>query len=300
MQSIGKRWLGFAPQRPLPKWRGDSFLGTLRATPKGESAGFKGSGAGGDVVLFADTFNNYYEPENLRAAVRVLETAGYHVHPARPADGGRPLCCGRTFLAAGLVDEARLEARRMIDTLTPYVERGVPVVGLEPSCLLGLRDEFLSMLPGGESAELALNAFLFEEFIAREHKAGRLDLKLGPLREKRALLHGHCHQKAFDAMPAVQKVLKLIPGLEVEAIESSCCGMAGAFGYEAAHYDVSMKMAELSLLPRVRKAGADDLIVADGTSCRHQIKDGSGRSAVHVAQVLQRALGRGNSDEVTR
>jgi FAD/FMN-containing dehydrogenase/Fe-S oxidoreductase len=300
MQSIGKRWLGFAPQRPLPKWRGDSFLGTLRATPKGESAGFKGSGAGGDVVLFADTFNNYSEPENLRAAVRVLETAGYHVHPARPADGGRPLCCGRTFLAAGLVDEARLEARRMIDTLTPYVERGVPVVGLEPSCLLGLRDEFLSMLPGGESAELALNAFLFEEFIAREHKAGRLDLKLGPLREKKALLHGHCHQKAFDAMPAVQKVLKLIPGLEVEAIESSCCGMAGAFGYEAAHYDVSMKMAELSLLPRVRKAGADDLIVADGTSCRHQIKDGSGRSAVHVAQVLQRALGRGNSDEVTR
>jgi len=168
----------------------------------------------------------------------------------------------------------------------------VPVVGLEPSCLLGLRDEFLSMLPGGESAELAMNAFLFEEFLAREHEAGRLDLKLGPLREKKALLHGHCHQKAFDAMPAVQKVLKLIPGLEVDAIESSCCGMAGAFGYEAAHYDVSMKMAELSLLPRVRKAGADDLIVADGTSCRHQIRDGSGRSAVHVARVLERALGR--------
>jgi len=300
MQGVGKSWLGFARERSLPKWRGDSFLGTLRATREGESAGPKGSGAAGDVVLFADTFNNYYEPENLRAAMRVLEAAGYHVHPARPVDGGRPLCCGRTFLAAGLVDEARLEARRMIETLTPYVERGVPVVGLEPSCLLGLRDEFLSMLPGLESAELALNAFLFEEFLAREDEAGRLDLKLGPLREKKALLHGHCHQKAFDAMPPVQKVLKLIPGLEVEAIESSCCGMAGAFGYEAGHYDVSMKMAELSLLPRVRKAGAGELIVADGTSCRHQIKDGSGRSAVHVAQVLERALGRGNSDEVTR
>jgi len=290
MQGAGKSWLGFAGERSLPKWRGDAFLGTLRATREGESAGPKGSGAAGDVVLFADTFNNYYEPENLRAATRVLEAAGYHVHPARPVDGGRPLCCGRTFLAAGLVDEARLEARRMIEALAPYVERGMPVVGLEPSCLLGLRDEFLSMLPGLGSAELALNAFLFEEFLAREHEAGRLDLKLGPLREKKALLHGHCHQKAFDAMPAVQKVLKLIPGLEVETIESSCCGMAGAFGYEAAHYDVSMKMAELSLLPRVRKAGADDLIVADGTSCRHQIKDGSGRSAVHVAQVLQRAL----------
>ena len=300
MQGVGKSWLGFARERSMPKWRGDSFLGTLRATREGESAGPKGSGAAGDVVLFADTFNNYYEPENLRAAMRVLETAGFHVHPARPVDGGRPLCCGRTFLAAGLVDEARLEARRMIETLAPYVERGVPVVGLEPSCLLGLRDEFLSMLPGVESAELALNAFLFEEFLVRENEAGRLDLKLGPLREKKALLHGHCHQKAFDAMPAVQKVLKLIPGMEVEAIESSCCGMAGAFGYEAGHYDVSMKMAELSLLPRVRKAGAGELIVADGTSCRHQIKDGSGRSAVHVAQVLERSLGRGNSDEVTR
>jgi FAD/FMN-containing dehydrogenase/Fe-S oxidoreductase len=290
VQSIAQGWLGFARQRSLPKWRGDSFLGTLRATREGESAGAKGSGAAGDVILFADTFNNYYEPANLRAAIQVLEAAGYHVHPARPVDGGRPLCCGRTFLAAGLVDEARLEARRVIETLTPYVERGVPVVGLEPSCLLGLRDEFLSMLPGGESAELALNAFLFEEFLAREHAAGRLDLKLGPLREKKALLHGHCHQKAFDAMPAVHKVLKLIPGLEVEAIESSCCGMAGAFGYEAAHYDVSMKMAELSLLPRVRRAGADDLIVADGTSCRHQIKDGAGRSAIHAARVLERAL----------
>jgi Fe-S oxidoreductase len=238
-----------------------------------------------------DTFNRYFEPENARAALAVLQAAGYTVYLPLPADGGRPLCCGRTFLAAGLVDEARLEARRVIETLTPYVERGVPVVGLEPSCLLGLRDEFLSMLPGGESAELALNAFLFEEFLAREHEAGRLDLKLEPLRQKKALLHGHCHQKAFDAMPAVHKVLKLIPGLEVEEIESSCCGMAGAFGYEAAHYDVSMKMAELSLLPRVRKASADELIVADGTSCRHQIKDGSGRSAVHVAQVLQRALG---------
>jgi FAD/FMN-containing dehydrogenase/Fe-S oxidoreductase len=317
LQGAAKGLLGFAPQRSLPKWRRDAFPASRTpsvATPPPSPSPVKGEGKfsgalaahtpspstgegwdGGEhrreAVMFVDTFNRYFEPENARAALAVLQAAGYTVHLPQAADGGRPLCCGRTFLAAGLVDEARLEARRMIETLTPFVERGVPVVGLEPSCLLGLRDEFLSMLPGGESAELALNAFLFEEFLAREHEAGRLDLKLGPLREQKALLHGHCHQKAFDAMPAVHKVLKLIPGLEVEAIESSCCGMAGAFGYEAAHYDVSMKMAELSLLPRVRKAGADELIVADGTSCRHQIKDGSGRSAVHVAQVLLRALG---------
>jgi FAD/FMN-containing dehydrogenase/Fe-S oxidoreductase len=280
LQRTFKGLLGFASRRSLPKWRGDAFR---------ESSG-AGTGARGEVVLLVDTFNRYFEPENARAALVVLQAAGYTVHLPQAADGGRPLCCGRTFLAAGLVDEARVEARRMIETLTPHVERGVPVVGLEPSCLLGLRDEFLSMLPGGESAELAKNAFLFEEFLAREHAAGRLRLDLKPLPQKRALLHGHCHQKAFDIMPAVQKVLKLVPGLEVEAIESSCCGMAGAFGYEAAHYDVSMKMAELSLLPRVRKAGVEELIVADGTSCRHQIHDGAGRAAVHVARVLERAL----------
>jgi Fe-S oxidoreductase len=284
MQSIAQGWLGFARERSLPKWRSPY-------TPSPSTGERKGGGEiRREVILLVDTFNRYFEPENARAAAAVLQAAGYSVHLPQPADGGRPLCCGRTFLAAGLVDEARREARRMIETLTPHVERGVPVVGLEPSCLLGLRDEFLSMLPGGESAELAMNAFTFEEFLAREHEAGRLDLKLGPLPEKKALLHGHCHQKAFDVMPAVQKVLGLVPGLGVETIESSCCGMAGAFGYEAAHYDVSMKMGELSLLPRVRKAGADELIVADGTSCRHQIRDGSGRPAIHVARVLERAL----------
>jgi Fe-S oxidoreductase len=286
-QSIAQGWLGFARSRSLPRWRRDAFSGNhpqpnLPPEREGENRRH--------VALIIDTFNRYFEPENARAALAVLQAAGYSVHLPHAADGGRPLCCGRTFLAAGLVDEARHEARRVIATLTPYVERGVPVVGLEPSCLLGLRDEFLSMLPGGASAELAMNAFLLEEFLAREHEAGRLALKLAPLPEKKALLHGHCHQKAFDAMPAVRKALELIPGLEVETIESSCCGMAGAFGYEAAHYGVSMKMAELALLPRVRKAAAGELIVADGTSCRHQIRDGSGRQAIHVARVLERAL----------
>jgi FAD/FMN-containing dehydrogenase/Fe-S oxidoreductase len=305
LQGATKGLLGFAAARSLPKWRRDAFAGTPPPSPSPLKGGGKvlsarragtpsplmGEGRdGGEVVLLIDTFNRYFEPENARAALAVLRAAGYTVHLPQAADGGRPLCCGRTFLAAGLVEEARLEARRVIDTLRPYVERSVPVIGLEPSCLLGLRDEFLSMAPGVESAELAMNAFLLEEFLAREHDAGRLNLKLSPLPEKKALLHGHCHQKAFDAMPAVRKVLGLIPGLEVEVIESSCCGMAGAFGYEAAHYDVSMKMAELTLLPRVRKAAAGELVVADGTSCRHQIRDGSGRQATHVARVLERAL----------
>ena len=220
----------------------------------------------------------------------MLRAAGYVVHLPRAVDSARPLCCGRTFLAAGLVDEARCEAQRMLAALKPFIERGVPVVGLEPSCLLGLRDEFMSMLPGAETAALASNAMLFEEFIAREADAGRLKLKLKPLAQKKALLHGHCHQKAFAVMPAVTKTLKLVPDLAVEMIESSCCGMAGNFGYEANHYDVSMKMAEASLLPTIRAAAADTIIVADGTSCRHQIHDGAQRDAVHVARVLEQAL----------
>jgi FAD/FMN-containing dehydrogenase/Fe-S oxidoreductase len=277
-QGALKGWLGFAPQRTLPRWRGGLRRGSEEAS------------AGREVVLLVDTFNRYFEPENARAAQAVLQAAGYTVRLPRPLDGGRPLCCGRTFLAAGLVDEAKREAGRVIATLAPYVERGVPVIGLEPSCLLGLRDEFLYMHPAGEAAELALESFLLEEFLAHEHAAGRLRLKLQPLREKMALLHGHCHQKAFAVMPDVERVLRLVPELQVETIESSCCGMAGAFGYEAAHYEVSMKMGELSLLPRVRGAPPDALIVADGTSCRHQIADGTGREALHVARVLERAL----------
>jgi Fe-S oxidoreductase len=189
-----------------------------------------------------------------------------------------------------MVNEARVEAQRMSEALAPYVARGIPIVGLEPSCLFGLRDEFLSMLPGEASGALAMNAFVFEEFLACEADAGRLALKLKPLAEKKALLHGHCHQKAFGAMGAVERALALVPGLAVETIESSCCGMAGAFGYEAKHYDVSMKMAEAALLPKVRAADAGTLVVADGTSCRHQIRDGAGREAVHVARVLEMAL----------
>jgi FAD/FMN-containing dehydrogenase/Fe-S oxidoreductase len=285
---LTERWLGLSARRSLPRWRRDTFLGDAKA-PAPEQA---------DVVLFADTFNNYFEPENARAALAVLRAAGYRVHVARAtgadAQRGRPLCCGRTYLASGMIDQARAEARRVVEACRPFVERGIPIVGLEPSCLLTLRDEFLVMGLGEDARTLAANAWLFEEFLAREHDAGRLRLELRPLPEKRALLHGHCHQKAFDAVTPVQKILGLVPGLKVDLIESSCCGMAGSFGYEAGHYDVSMRMAELALLPAVRAADADTLVVADGTSCRHQIADGtrasSAREALHVARVLERAL----------
>jgi Fe-S oxidoreductase len=281
---LSEKLLGFSARRSLPRWRRDTFLS---GAPRDhlEDA---------DVVLFADTFNNYLDSENARSALKVLQAAGYRVHVARAAasdpEQDRALCCGRTYLSVGLVDQAREEARRVIQALQPFVARGVPIVGLEPSCLLSLRDEFLVMGLGEDAKALARQSFLFEEFLAREHKAGRLNLPLKPLPSKRALLHGHCHQKAFDAVRPVQTVLGLIPDLEVSLIESSCCGMAGSFGYDAGHFDVSMKMAELSLLPAVRQAGPDDLIVADGTSCRHQIADGSGRQAEHVARVLERAL----------
>jgi Fe-S oxidoreductase len=203
--------------------------------------------------------------------------------------GERPLCCGRTFLAVGLVDEAKAEARRMLVALAPFVARGVPVVGLEPSCLLTLRDEFTAMLPGPETAALAKRAKLFEEFIAEESAAGRLALPLAP-RPGKAVLHGHCHQKAFDTVGASVAALKLVPGLDVETFDSTCCGMAGAFGYEAEHYDMSLKIGELGVLPKMRAAPAQTLLVAAGTSCRHQIADAAGREALHPARVLDAAM----------
>ena len=265
---------GFTARRALPRWRRDVFRD--RAT----------AGASADVVLFADTFNRYFERENVDAALSVLGAAGYRVHVATPVDDNtRPLCCGRTFLSVGLVDEARKEAERILAALEPYLTHGIPVIGLEPSCLLGFRDEIPALVPGQAARRLAAHAFLFEEFLVREAGAGKLNLALRPVGE-RVLLHGHCHQKSFGAMDAVEAALKLIPGLAVETVESSCCGMAGSFGYGADTIDVSLAMGELSLLPAVRKAAPDTLVVADGTSCRQQIHDGTGRQAIHVARVL--------------
>ena len=278
------RWsealLGLSARRPLPRWQREPYR-----EPAPPSAAVR------SLVLLVDTFTRWFEPENARAAARILSRAGYAVGGATPK-AQRPLCCGRTFLAAGLVDEAKVEAKRLLAALEHFVGLGVPIVGLEPSCLLTLRDEIPALLPGAASTALANQARLFEEFVAAESAAGRWKLDIKPLPGK-ALLHGHCHQKAFDTLPASVATLKLVPGLEVETVESTCCGMAGAFGYEAEHYEMSLKIGELGVLPRMRTAAAATILVAAGTSCRQQIAHGAGRAALHPARVLERAIGGG-------
>ena len=272
LRRLGERATGFAAARPLPAWRRDAFRDS-------EAAAFTPTNPRGDVILLADTFNRWFEPENLRAALRVLTAAGYRVR--MPEVRGRPLCCGRTYLAVGMVDKARGEARRTLDMLGG----DLPVIGLEPSCLLTLRDEFRSLLPGAAADSLADRAFLLGEFLAREKPA--LRLKRLPAT---AHVHGHCHQKSFGAFSSALDVLKQVPDLSVKPIASSCCGMAGSFGYQAETQAESRAMAEAGLLPAVRAAAAEDIVVADGTSCRHQIRDLAGREAIHSVRLLEQAL----------
>lgn len=281
---LGERLLGLSARRSLPAWRSDTFWRAADASMfVNRDMAIAAACVGRKVaVLFVDTFNGTFESENAFAAARVLKAAGYLLHTVEK-DGGHH-CCGRTYLASGMVDEAKARAGALVDALLPLAEAGVAIVGLEPSCLLTLRDETLVMGLGAKAETVAKEALLFEEFIAREAKAGRFKLALKPA-GKPILLHGHCHQKAFGAVSPILDVLKLIPDAKPELIDSSCCGMAGSFGYEASHYEVSMQMAEASLLPEVRK-NPDAIIVADGTSCRHQIADGAQREAVHVARLL--------------
>jgi FAD/FMN-containing dehydrogenase/Fe-S oxidoreductase len=255
--------IGFAPSRDLPEFRRDVF----RDSEADES---------GDVILFADTFNRYFEPQNLRAALRVLRAAGLRVAIPRIT---RPLCCGRTYLAAGMVEQARTEMRRTLVALAG----DAPVIGLEPSCLFTLKDELPALLPGAEAEALGKRAVLLGEFLAMRTPSWRALPGI-------AHVHGHCHQKSFGAFLPALAALRAVPGLDVRPIVSSCCGMAGAFGYQAETQDASRAMAEASLLPTVRAAGTDELIVADGFSCRHQIRDLAGREVVHSVRVLERAL----------
>lgn len=280
-----ERALGFAAARSLPRWRRDTVR---REAPRyGLADAAQVLTADKAVVLWVDTFNGHFETENARDAVRVLQAADYVVHV--PGLAGEPLCCGRTYLATGMPDRARASAGALVAALAPFAQRGIAIVGLEPSCLLGLRDEALVMGLGEDADAVSAQALTFEEFLAREAKAGRFAPTLAPA-TKPIKVHGHCHQKAFGVVQPVLEVLKLIPGAKPELIESSCCGMAGSFGYEAEHHAASLQMAELSLLPAVRSAG-DAWIVADGASCRHQIADGAQREAMHVARVLAAHLG---------
>ena len=235
------------------------------------------------VVLFNDTWNTFNYPQVSIAATEVLEAAGFEV--ILPGHW----CCGRPMISKGLVDEARAAAKDCLEKLAPFAEQGIPIVGLEPSCLLTLRDELLMLVPDDPRGKvIAENSFLFEEFIAKLADEDALDLKFREAADK-VLLHGHCQQKALVGTVPSKRTLG-IPGCEVEEVDSGCCGMAGSFGYEAEHYDISQAMGERRLLPAVREAAEDTTIVAAGVSCRQQIAHATGKKALHPAELLRQRL----------
>ena len=281
---LGERWFGIAARRKLPEPAAQAYRAPARGTADADGRG---------VILFVDTYARHFAPEVAAAAEAVLTAAGYRVQVLAPvaddAEPERELCCGRTYLSLGQVAAARREAARMLAALRPALAAGTPVVGLEPSCILSLRDEHLKLGLGPEAEALAKQVWLFEEFIAREAERKRFALAFKPLARK-ALVHGHCHQKAVGAMKSLRKVLRLVPGLDFEFIEASCCGMAGNFGLEAEHAEISLQMAEAELLPAIRAAAPGTELLANGFSCRHQIEEGSGRRPRHVALLLREAL----------
>lgn len=278
LAKLSEALTGLSARRTLPAWASRPFRESVGGAPVGD---------GKDVVLFVDTFTTWFEPEKPRAACQVLEAAGYRPHVLRGPDGRSP-CCGRTFLAAGLVEEARAEAERTLDLMEPFLAAGAPVLGLEPACLFTFKDEYEALGLGDRWRPLADAARMIDDFLANE-AGDALKSKLRPATAP-YLVHGHCHQKAFGAAEATLAALRLIPEADVSLIESSCCGMAGAFGYEAKNFDVSMAMAEISLAPAVRAAPPGAHIIADGTSCRHQIADSAGKQAVHAVEALAAAL----------
>jgi len=284
LAKLGERFLGISAQRQLPEPAVSAYVAAnLDAQNEAQDR---------EVILFVDTFALNFEPEIAQAAHRVLSAAGYRVSTLQAQADDEPeraLCCGRTYLSLGQVEAARREAQRMHKALRPALLAGTPIVGLEPSCILSLRDDHLKLGLGEEAVALSKKVYLFEEFIAREHDRKRFTLELKPLARGKTLVHGHCHQKAVGAMKSLRKVLRLIPEFEFEFIDASCCGMAGSFGLEAEHADISMQMAELDLLPALR-AAPDAPILANGFSCRHQIHEGVQRKAIHVATLLSDAI----------
>ncbi|MFH3478139.1 (Fe-S)-binding protein [Xanthobacter variabilis] len=283
---VAEKWLGITARRPIPEPTAKPFSPAPTLAPEAAPRG--------EVILFVDTFCHHFDPDIAEAAQTVLETAGYRVRMARPSptdpEPNRPLCCGRTYLTTGMVDKARGEAQRVLAAFKDEIAAKTPIIGLEPSCLLSLRDELYSLGLGPEVGDLGKQLYLLEEFLSREHQNKGLRLELKALDLPKALLHGHCHQKAFGVMKATRKVLSWIPGFSYDIVETSCCGMAGSFGLEAEHYDASMAMAELKLLPSVREATAGTPLIANGFSCRHQIEHGTGRKARHIALLLRDAL----------
>jgi glycerol-3-phosphate dehydrogenase subunit C len=284
---LGEGLLGISAKISLPVPAAQPFQ-----LPKAESASLA-EPLDKQVVLLVDTFNYYFNPVAAEAAQKLLNAAGYQVHVAAPLAGDepdRPLCCGRTYFSNGLIDKARQEAQRMLAALAEHIAAGRIIIGLEPSCILSLRDEYLKLGLGEPAQRLAERVLLLEEFIVREQTAKRWPLQFQTIPGvSKLLLHGHCHQKAVGAIKSVRKVLKQLPELKFELIESSCCGMAGNFGVEAEHYADSQAMAELALFPALR-AEPEALLVSNGFSCQQQIGNAGFVKPLHLAEVLCLAL----------
>jgi len=238
---------------------------------------------GKKVVLFHDTFMNYSEPHIGKAAVEVLEAAGFEVILPNKR------CCGRPMISKGMIERAIENARYNIDHLLPYVAEGTPIIGCEPSCISALTDDYVDLIPGQDATLVAEHTFMIEEFLLACHEKGELNLNFKDV-HKDILLHGHCHQKALVGIKPSVGVLSLPPGYNVEVIDSSCCGMAGSFGYEKEHYDLSMKIGELRLFGAIKAKKGDFEVAAAGFSCREQIKQGTGKQAKHLIEVFRDAI----------
>jgi len=283
---LAKRVLGVDPRRGVPPFAPQTFSAWFRRHRPPAAAGDQG-----EVVLFVDEFCEFTEPAVGIAATEFLEAAGYEVLAPPVLDSGR------TQISKGLLRKARTAFERSLAALAPHAEAGRPIVGLEPSAILGFRDEAPDLVRGEDMARMARvvadSAMLFEEFVVRESVSGHLDgLRYEPeVTSPKILLHGHCHQKSLVGVEPSVEALGILPGVQIQVIPSGCCGMAGSFGY--AHYDLSMAIGEQVLFPAVRAADEDTIIAAPGTSCRHQIHDGTGRTALHPAQILRDSLLRG-------
>src|SRR5205823_3282875 len=280
--AIAKLSAGIARERRIPAFARETFVSWFRRRVKNPLTSPRER-----VLLWPDTFTNYFQPEIARAAVSVLEHAGFAVAIPRTW-----VCCGRPLYDYGMLHTAKRWLRRVLSVLRPELEAGIPIVGLEPSCVAVFRDELLGLFPEDLDAQrLARQATLLSEFLAQRVSAGRL-----PTLQGKALVHGHCHQKAIMKMGNELTLLRGM-GLDVEVPDTGCCGMAGAFGFEKAHFGVSMKCGERALLPAVRAATAETLIIADGFSCREQIAQSTDRTALHLAQVVALGTERGIQHE---
>ncbi len=287
-KGLMQRCMGIAPRRRLPAFATQRFSKWFRGRPRnGASAGEAGQGAERPkVVLFHDTFMEYNQPELGRDTVEILEAAGYEVVLAKRK------CCGRALISKGLLDKARKFARHNVNVLKAFAEQGIPIVGVEPSCLLTIKDDYRDLLPGPDTELVAAHVTTVDEFLAKLVRDGKLEFSGNGAggQPREVVLHGHCHQKALVGTGPTLEVLRALPGANVREVNSGCCGMAGSFGYEHEHYETSIAVGETRLFPDLRETPQDAVIVADGISCRQQIAHGVSRRARHLVEVVAEAL----------